>query len=269
MLTGQNDDSQTPSWVSLGGSPSARMASQAAKTLTALGRHREAEPLYARTASRWNPATRPRVLALALNNLGRAQAQQGHLEKACATWSQASDGLALAARSSARARRPSSTSVAPPRLTGLLPPPAPCWSSWPHPVARRDPHPAGEVLPAEDRTSRRDDQSCEVAAQASPGRAPAPPEWRAGDGHDLSGEPSREALLVLGPSRAPVRPVSAGVSKVGGEDVDDGVLVGQAVMHEAFKTVNPAEGGSELRRAELLGRVRWSLFQRPSSTAAS
>lgn len=103
-LTAHADESSTPTWVSLGGSPQARMASQGAKTLTALGRHRDAEPLYGRAAGRWDPSTHPRVLALALNNLGRAQAEQGHLEQACATWTRAAQGLTVAADSSARAR---------------------------------------------------------------------------------------------------------------------------------------------------------------------
>lgn len=104
-LTGQDDDSPVPSWISLGGSPQTRMASQAAKTFTSLGRHVDAEPLYARTASRWSPSTHPRVLALALTNLGRAQAAQGHYEQACTTWARAVPGLASTADTSARARQ--------------------------------------------------------------------------------------------------------------------------------------------------------------------
>jgi hypothetical protein len=104
-LTDRDDDIPIPSWVSLGGSPQIRMASQAAKTLTAMGRHRDAEPLYARTASRWSPSTHPRVRALALNNLARAQVAQGHLDQACGTWIRAVEGLRSASESSARARR--------------------------------------------------------------------------------------------------------------------------------------------------------------------
>jgi len=103
-LTSREDTSPIPSWVSLGGSAQTRMASQAAKTFTRLGRHSKAEPLYARTASNWNPSTHPRVLALALNNLAGAQAAQGHLDQACTTWIRALDGLTLASDSSARAR---------------------------------------------------------------------------------------------------------------------------------------------------------------------
>jgi hypothetical protein len=82
-------ESEPPSWAALGGTPEARLASQRARTFTALGRHADAEPLYARATNRWGPTSHPRIRALDLYALGRAQALQGHLEQACHTWSEA------------------------------------------------------------------------------------------------------------------------------------------------------------------------------------
>jgi hypothetical protein len=48
-----------------------------------------------------------------------------------------------------------------------------------------------------------------------------------------------------------LRPLLAGVADVGGEDIDHGVLVGWAVVYEAFEAVDPAEGGGELAGAKL------------------
>ena len=117
-LSARDDDEAVPSWVSLGGAPETRMASHTAKTLTALGRYQEAEPLYRLAAGRWNPVTHPRVLALSVHQLGRAQAAQGHLDQACATWSGSFDVLTPASRSSVRARKAMSdirTIIAAPR----------------------------------------------------------------------------------------------------------------------------------------------------------
>jgi tetratricopeptide (TPR) repeat protein len=104
-LTGRDDDAPAPTWVSLGGSPEIRMASQAAKALTTIGRPADAEPLYQLASNRWNPVTHPRVRALALHELGRAQAAQGHLDQAVATWTGAASDLRGAGTNSARARR--------------------------------------------------------------------------------------------------------------------------------------------------------------------
>jgi hypothetical protein len=75
--------------VKLGATPEARLASQTAKTCTALGRHADAEPLYAQAGARWSATSHPRVRALDLHLLGAAQAAQGHLDQACATWTAA------------------------------------------------------------------------------------------------------------------------------------------------------------------------------------
>jgi hypothetical protein len=85
-LASRPSEGQPPRWVTLGGTPEARLASQTAKTFTALGRHADAEPLYATAGARWSAATHPRVRALDLHLLGGAQVAQGHLEQACATW---------------------------------------------------------------------------------------------------------------------------------------------------------------------------------------
>jgi hypothetical protein len=92
-----------PRWVQLGGTPEARLASQTAKTFTALGRHADAEPLYAQAGARWSGASHPRIKALDLHMLGGAQAAQGHLDQACATWTAAVP--ALREVRSARTRR--------------------------------------------------------------------------------------------------------------------------------------------------------------------
>jgi hypothetical protein len=88
-LAARAGDEPKPRWVTLGGTPEARLASQTAKTFTALGRHADAEPLYAHAGNRWSAATHPRVRALDLHLLGSTQAAQGHLEQACATWTAA------------------------------------------------------------------------------------------------------------------------------------------------------------------------------------
>jgi len=88
-LASRPSESRPPRWVTLGGTPEARLASQTAKTFTALGRHADAEPLYAAAGARWSAATHPRVRALDLHLLGGAQVKQGHLEQACATWTAA------------------------------------------------------------------------------------------------------------------------------------------------------------------------------------
>lgn len=94
---------EPPRWVKLGGTPEARLASQTAKTFSALGRHADAEPLYAQAGARWSAASHPRVRALDLHLLGSAQAAQGHLDQACATWTAAVP--ALREVRSARTRR--------------------------------------------------------------------------------------------------------------------------------------------------------------------
>jgi hypothetical protein len=88
-LASRPADERPPHWVTLGGTPEARLASQTAKTFSALGRHADAEPLYAQAGMRWSAASHPRVRALDLHLLGSAQAAQGHLEQACATWTTA------------------------------------------------------------------------------------------------------------------------------------------------------------------------------------
>jgi tetratricopeptide (TPR) repeat protein len=80
---------EPPRWAALGGTPEARLASQTAKTWTALGRHADAEPLYQQAAARWSGASHPRIKALDLHYLGSSQAAQGHLDQACATWTAA------------------------------------------------------------------------------------------------------------------------------------------------------------------------------------
>ena len=68
-----------------------------------MGRHAEAEPLYAQAGARWSTASHPRVRALALHLLGSSQAAQGHVDQACATWTVAVPTLREIR--SARARR--------------------------------------------------------------------------------------------------------------------------------------------------------------------
>jgi hypothetical protein len=93
---------EAPGWASLGGPAEARLASQAGKTMTALGRLRAAEDEFARSAACWDPVTHPRIHALTLAELAEVQCAQGNLEEACATWSRALDGMAGVA--SARTR---------------------------------------------------------------------------------------------------------------------------------------------------------------------
>jgi tetratricopeptide (TPR) repeat protein len=84
---------QGPSWAALGGPAEARLAHQAGKTLQALGDLRAAGEQYARAARCWDPRTYPRVYALALADLAETQCQQGHIEQACRTWSEALDRM--------------------------------------------------------------------------------------------------------------------------------------------------------------------------------
>lgn len=94
---------QRPGWLVLGGPAEARLTSHTAKTLMTLGDHAGAERQYACCAALWNPRTHRRIHALTLAGVGEAQAAQGRLEQACATWSRAVDEIA--AVRSARAER--------------------------------------------------------------------------------------------------------------------------------------------------------------------
>lgn len=84
---------EAPSWVSSGGPPEARLSNQTAKVLNALGDTAGAVEQYRRSARCWDPATHPRIHALTLSDLGRAQLKQGGIDAACSTWSTALDGL--------------------------------------------------------------------------------------------------------------------------------------------------------------------------------
>jgi hypothetical protein len=76
-------------WSGAHGPAENLVASHSAKTFSALGDHARAEPLDARAAGRWDANTHPRIQALTLARLGNNQVAQGHLEQACATWTQA------------------------------------------------------------------------------------------------------------------------------------------------------------------------------------
>jgi tetratricopeptide (TPR) repeat protein len=93
----------SPSWAALNGSVLARVTNQSAKVWAVLGDHATAETLHSRAAARWNPDTHQRIRALTLSSAASAQAAQGHIEQACATWSQAVSGLR--ATRSARAQQ--------------------------------------------------------------------------------------------------------------------------------------------------------------------
>ncbi|MEV0301543.1 hypothetical protein [Streptomyces prasinus] len=82
-----------PFWASLWGSPRATVASHTAKTFKELGDHTNAERHYATSArSRdGNGHQHQRITALTLAAQGHEQAAQGHLEQACATWTQSMD----------------------------------------------------------------------------------------------------------------------------------------------------------------------------------
>lgn len=82
---------QAPAWAAAGGSASARYGSNAGKALLQMRDHAGAERLLREGADSWDPVTHPRARGLALANLGHAQARQGHLDQACATWNTALD----------------------------------------------------------------------------------------------------------------------------------------------------------------------------------
>ncbi len=96
-----------PTWAALNGSALVRVTNQSAKVWSVLGDHAKAETLHARAAARWNADSHPRVRALTLSSLAVEQAAQGHIEHACATWSEAIPGLRSAR--SARSERAMST----------------------------------------------------------------------------------------------------------------------------------------------------------------
>lgn len=77
----------SPEWVSLGGSPQARIANQTGKTLRALGDLAAAEKQFTLAARYWNPTSHPRIHALTLAELAEVQCARGHIERACHNWS--------------------------------------------------------------------------------------------------------------------------------------------------------------------------------------
>jgi hypothetical protein len=84
---------ESPWWAVQRGNPQALLHSHTAKTLAALRDHRGAEQHFAHTVTGWDPSSHSRVRALTLHQLGRAQADQGHLDQACATWRAAAEPL--------------------------------------------------------------------------------------------------------------------------------------------------------------------------------
>jgi tetratricopeptide (TPR) repeat protein len=93
QLIGRARAAQAPEWAALGGPAEARLAHQAGKTLQTLGDLRAAEEQHARAVRYWDPQTHRRVYALSLADLAETQCQQGHVEQACKTWSDALDSM--------------------------------------------------------------------------------------------------------------------------------------------------------------------------------
>lgn len=87
----RGDESDLPQWAALWGSARACVSSHSAKTLKRIGDFAGAERHYA-AAARSRPG-RPRITALTLAAEGGAQAAQGHVEQACATWGRSLDLL--------------------------------------------------------------------------------------------------------------------------------------------------------------------------------
>jgi hypothetical protein len=85
-VAGRDVVEASPEWVSLGGSPQARLANQTGKTLRALGDLAEAEAQFLVATRSWSPITHPRIHALSLAELAETQCARGHLEKACHQW---------------------------------------------------------------------------------------------------------------------------------------------------------------------------------------
>jgi tetratricopeptide (TPR) repeat protein len=87
----RGDEDEMPHWAALWGSARACVSSHSAKTMGTIGDHSAAERHYAASA-RARRSLR-RIAALSTAAEGRAQARQGHVEQACATWGQALDML--------------------------------------------------------------------------------------------------------------------------------------------------------------------------------
>lgn len=89
-------DSQTsdvPSWAALAGNAAATVTSNAGKTFTALGDHREAEARFTGSAGLRATEGFRRAGALNLAQVAEAQAAQGRADEACRSWETAFDHM--------------------------------------------------------------------------------------------------------------------------------------------------------------------------------
>ncbi len=90
LAAGQRAGDAVPFWALVWGPPAATVHSRTAKTFETLGDRPNAARQYATAAASRPGTTYARIIALDLV----AQAEQNHIERACATWSQAIDTMA-------------------------------------------------------------------------------------------------------------------------------------------------------------------------------
>ncbi|MDG9703834.1 tol-pal system YbgF family protein [Streptomyces sp. DH37] len=89
-----DDAERVPHWSALWGPSQATIASHTARIHITLRDYSSAERYYARAARTYGRSTEhARVAGLVKFDLGRVQLRQGHVERACATWSEALDVL--------------------------------------------------------------------------------------------------------------------------------------------------------------------------------
>jgi transcriptional regulator with XRE-family HTH domain len=90
ILSRAQPDEERPGWAGMHGLSPAQFNNHVAKILADLGDHKGAEEHFSR--SLWHhldPVAQPRIYALTSAWLAEAQCRQGHVEKACVTWSDA------------------------------------------------------------------------------------------------------------------------------------------------------------------------------------
>ncbi|WKK24138.1 hypothetical protein QZH56_36800 [Streptomyces olivoreticuli] len=83
----------TAGWDAMWGAAAAAVDSHTAAILTRLGDHAGAETHWASAARHYRGTEHQRIAALSTAAEGRAQCAQGHVERACATWGRALDGM--------------------------------------------------------------------------------------------------------------------------------------------------------------------------------
>ncbi|SCK61991.1 MULTISPECIES: hypothetical protein [unclassified Streptomyces] len=80
-------------WAQMWGAAAATVDSHTAKIMAKVGDHRAAERHHARARRRYAGTEHQRIAALSAAEEGRAQADQGQIEAACATWTAALDSM--------------------------------------------------------------------------------------------------------------------------------------------------------------------------------